>query len=372
MVDDGVWSGRAVLATMRREVLPLVATELERWRGVADRLRDPAVRERALDSLRAKRFHCEGGAVLALCAPAGRLRRRVVRAIVAVQTLSDFLDSWTDRPPADRASTDGEVLVWHGAFAAAAAGLAAPAGDGDPARAYAITLARAAGRELAGLPGLGRARPALIALALRYGVMQAMKHGPPQRRAAALSAWHERLAARRPVADRLPWPAAGAAAGSTLALFRLYAWAAAPDGATPRRLVRRYAPWACALHILLDAVVDEREDAAADDLNWWRALGGARAARRLLGKIARTARRRLDDDPLGRVLVAGLVATYLSDPKARRVSLATRLALWRVAGPRAWAFAWALGRLRRRGELAPRPAQIGRTAATPERARLAR
>jgi tetraprenyl-beta-curcumene synthase len=351
------WGALAVLGAMRREVLPVVRAELERWRRRALALADPAARSLALDSIAAKGFHCEGGAVLSLCAPPGRARRRVVRAIVAVQTLSDFLDSWTDR--GGEALAAGEVFARHAAFVAAAAALEPPGGAAPRggAEAYARRLAQAAAAHLRGLPGLARARGHLLRLALRYAHMQALKHGPPAERALRLAAWHARLARRGGAAAALSWPEFGAAQGSTLAMFRLYAWAAAPQGDPPGEVVRRYVPAVTALHILLDAVVDEGEDGEGGDLSWWRSLGGE--APRRLRRLAAQARRRLRADPLAGVLVGGMVATYLAEAGARRLPLATRLRLWRLAGVRGWLFALALAHWRRRGWLQPRRRQEG-------------
>ncbi|MCL6595937.1 MAG: DUF2600 family protein [Firmicutes bacterium] len=350
------WGALAVLGAMRREVLPVVRAELERWRRHALALADPVARSLALDSIAAKGFHCEGGAVLSLCAPRGRVRRRVVRAIVAVQTLSDFLDSWTDRGGQELAA--GEIFARHAPFVAAAAALQPPgAVPRGGAEAYARRLAQAAAAHLRGLPGLARARVHLLRLALRYAHMQALKHGPPAERALRLAAWHARLARRGGSAAALRWPEFAAAQGSTLAMFRLYAWAAAPQGESPGEVVRRYVPAVTALHILLDAVVDEGEDGEGGDLSWWRSLGGE--APRRLSRLAAQARRRLRADPLAGVLVGGMVATYLAEAGARRLPLRMRLRLWRLAGPRGWLFAFALAQWRRRGWLQPRRHQEG-------------
>ena len=369
----------ATLGTMRREILPLVARELEHWQAVAGALPDARARRVALDSLGAKRFHCEGGSVLALAAPPGR-RETVVRAIVAVQTLSDFLDSWTDRPAPGATPGAARILACHTAFVRAASGLGGSAGAderralGAAASAYADALVAEARRALGALPAVARARPRLLRIAFAYAAMQSMKHAAPEARVDALGAWHRRrrLGERRSAALR--WPEFGAAAGSTLGLFRLYAWAAGElRTERPAALDRAYRPDLCALHILLDALVDGAEDARSGDLNWIAELGGERAATARLGRLAARARARLAGDSIGAFVLDGLFAMYLSDPKARALGARTRLRLWRAAGPRALVLGVVVRRWGSTGVLGPRPAQMAADGeASPARASTAR
>ena len=64
------------------------------WSALAEQLPSP-LREQARASLRDKEFHCLGGAVYALYP--GAARHKVLRAIVALQTISDYLDNLCDR-----------------------------------------------------------------------------------------------------------------------------------------------------------------------------------------------------------------------------------------------------------------------------------
>jgi tetraprenyl-beta-curcumene synthase len=363
MADANAPSLRAVLRTLRTEILPVVGAELAANHAAAAALREPRARTVALNSLGAKRFHCEGGAAVALAAPPGS-RAAVVRAIVAVQSLSDFLDSWTDRPAPGQAPTAARILQCHQSFVRAATGLGGGSSAserqalGAAAAGYADALAAKARRALGALPSLDRVRPLLLRLSLAYAAMQAMKHAEPSGRAEALRAWHRRRLGGGAGAA-LSWPEFGAAAGSTLALFRLYAWAAEarPSDRAPA-VERAYRPELCALHILLDALVDAAEDRASGDLNWISHLGGERAATERLVLLAARARSRLGREPVGRLLVDGLFATYLADPKARVLSGRTRLRLWRTAGGRALLISLVVRLWGRQGVLGPRPAQL--------------
>ena len=78
-------------------MLPLSSRELAAWHERAEAMPDPELRRQALASLRLKRFHADGGCVYATGAPPGPERERLVRLIVAFQTISDYLDNLCDR-----------------------------------------------------------------------------------------------------------------------------------------------------------------------------------------------------------------------------------------------------------------------------------
>lgn len=383
---DGGWGGSRWAAqgrvswrhvrVLRDRVLPQVRRELAYWRARALEEPDAQVRALALDSLSAKRFHCEGGAVFALLIPQGPLRAVWVRAMCALQTLSDVLDSLTDRPTGGRPRSQEEVFALHVPFVAAVTGLGGASGDaaggtGTGSAAvprYVAHLAAGAAAAVRRLPRYRAVQPLLLTLGLRYAVMQALKHGPRSRRREDLEMWARRLHA---AFGARPWAEVASSAGSTLAMFRLLAWAAQPAGRDvepPQVVLDRYSPALCAVHILLDGAVDLQEDAAADDLNVFLALaspgssdeplGGLFQAARRLCRTATEARRSLRGDPLGGWLTDGLFAAYLSDPKARALPARLHRVLWRGATWRGrllalWV-AWEMGR----GRLGGRPAQM--------------
>src|SRR5690606_6062217 len=80
---------------MHRRILPAVYLELSRWRTRAEAIPDPELRTQALASMTSKQFHCEGGAVYA--AAAADRHNELVPLIVALQTISDYLDNLCDR-----------------------------------------------------------------------------------------------------------------------------------------------------------------------------------------------------------------------------------------------------------------------------------
>jgi tetraprenyl-beta-curcumene synthase len=129
----GITRELSVYPRLLTRILPLVERELRGWRDAARTIPDADLRRQALASLERKKFHCVGGSVLALMGEGralmggglpgvgcdrerrcretpqarGRGRRgarhaedtvaELVRAIVAIQTISDYLDNLCDR-----------------------------------------------------------------------------------------------------------------------------------------------------------------------------------------------------------------------------------------------------------------------------------
>lgn len=328
------------LATRLAGLWPAVSRELAGWERAARRIPDDGLRHQALASLALKRFHCLGGAVYALDAPAGS-RGGLIRLIVALQTISDYLDNLCDRTGSGSVE---DFRRLHGAFMDAVAdpGASAP---GTPARAmpdpgyyglhpasepeYLLALVRACREELERLPGYASVEPACRRLAGLYADLQVFKHAPA-RREALLEAWFaaERRAAGPGALERVDWWEFGAAAGSTLGLFDLFALAARYPGGVPddvaRAHVDTYFPWIGSLHILMDYGIDQDEDAAGGDLNFVSHYPDPASARRGILRIYQEARVRaaLLPGPIHRTVVDGLLGFYLSDPKARHDGLA--------------------------------------------------
>ena len=145
----------ALLLVYVTSVLPAVDRALGRWEAQAARIPDPELRRQALASIRTKRFHCEGGAVFAAAVPRAR-RPALVEAIVALQTISDYLDNLCDRSesldPADyrqlhQAMLDAVTPPGVEPAAAGATGLPGPRARPAPRAAMAAgRIAMAGGR----------------------------------------------------------------------------------------------------------------------------------------------------------------------------------------------------------------------------------
>lgn len=76
------------------KVFPIVKEELERWKQQARQAPDARLSQQALESIRLKAFHCQGGSIYALYPGIDRLE--TIRFIVAYQTMSDYLDNLVD------------------------------------------------------------------------------------------------------------------------------------------------------------------------------------------------------------------------------------------------------------------------------------
>lgn len=307
---------------------------LRGWERHARRIPCPALRREALDSLQRKRFHCQGGTVLAVAAPRP-LQGPLVEFIVALQTISDYLDNLCDRDTARRerppAMLEEDFRTLHRAFLDAlapdhAAGQRAkpcsppiayyakhPFGDDGGYLPRLVAAARAA---LAVLPGWPAVRPDAVRLGRMYCELQVLKHLPTGQRERRVQAWLRGIA--WPQARTLAWWEQAAAAGSTLGIFALALEAA--RSRQPRvDVLRAYDPWLASFHILLDYLIDQHEDEAARELNFvaqYPTPAHATAGLVTLWRRCRQEIAALAEPGLHRLVLYGLTALYLSDPKA--------------------------------------------------------
>lgn len=231
-------------------VLPGVREELGSWRRDAEAIPDPELRTQALASIDTKQFHCEGGAVYA----AADLDKRdvLIPLIVALQTISDYLDNLCDRSTSldaddfrllhqsmlDAVEPDAPLRNYYA--------LRAEQDDGG----YLHRLVRTCQTCAAQLPGYAAAKPHVLELVGLYADLQVYKHISRERRLPQLQAWWERYEAAYPA---LHWNEFAAATGSTLGMFMLFVAACRPGLAErDAALIREaYFPHVCGLHILL-------------------------------------------------------------------------------------------------------------------------
>lgn len=353
-------TGLLPLARALRPLLRDLDTLLAGWHARAACIPDPELRAQAEASLTRKRFHCEGGGVYALAA--GAAAPSAARFIVALQTISDYLDNLCDRSPA---GGEADMQLLHSAMGEA---VDPGRGGGPPERFYRLhphrddggyldSLVRACRTEVAALPEPGRAAFIAEASVLLgwYSELQAYKHLPAGREA-AVRRWAEDLADHAP---GLSWYEVAAAAGSTLGVFALFAQAAAGglDPGLAPRIRRAYFPWVTGLHILLDYWIDRAEDRRGGDMNFTFYYRGAAEAAARLRAFSGRALASVGDLPAAafhRTVVSGLPALYLADPKVARQGLVGDA--WRVlraAGPSTWFLYWAVRLLRAQGALRP-------------------
>ncbi|HEY8395075.1 MAG TPA: tetraprenyl-beta-curcumene synthase family protein [Thermaerobacter sp.] len=355
-----------LLADYMGRVLPRVNRTLDGWRERACTIPDPELRRQALASIRTKRFHCEGGSVFAVAAPDTGTRQGLIRLIVALQTISDYLDNLCDRslsrdprdyrclhqamldavaPAPDSRPLEDRPRQCHPRadeptralpLEAPAHGATAPPGArpvaGRPAATayyrlhphnddggYLAALVAECRAQVAALPGYGRVAGRVTELVSLYNDLQVYKHGPRETRLPRLEQWFVRRGGR--FHGELYWWEFAAACGSTLGVFALFleaAWQPRPAAADLNALLDAYFPWVCGLHILLDYFIDQAEDRAGGDLNLVSYYPSRDLLRDRLALFVREARRRVQALPrrsLHELVVAGLLGLYLSDPK---------------------------------------------------------
>ncbi|TVY04105.1 tetraprenyl-beta-curcumene synthase family protein [Cohnella terricola] len=316
-------SPRGPFSLMKRVykyILPEVRAELGRWREKADGIPDAELRKQALDSMNAKQFHCEGGGVYA----AANLEQRhvLIPLIVALQTISDYLDNLCDRSTSLDAR---DFRLLHQSM------LDAVTPEAQPSNYYALreeqddggylqALVSQCQASIALLPSYGKVQSHVVELVQLYADLQVYKHIAHSRREAELLEWWNKHSAGYP---QLQWNEFAAATGSTLGMFMLFLAATDPrlDTEQAKAIRDRYFPSICGLHILLDYLIDQAEDREGGDLNFCSYYDDERALNERMRLMVQAARQSADELPFGhfhRMIVEGLVALYLSDPKVRK------------------------------------------------------
>ena len=389
----GIFRELTVYPRLLTRVFPLVERELAGWRAAAAAIPDADLRAQSLSSLERKKFHCVGGAVLALMAP-DRLPQ-LVRAIVAIQTISDYLDNLCDRSlvaaqVTTQAPQDAEVYLaymrlhesmlcavdphrdvvdYYGPYLRLLGNGTAGHGDCRPSETamdgghpppealvdggYLDSLVEASRLTLRELPGHAAAKPLVTTLVTLYSELQAGKHLPLAIRDGVMERWHAEHASelaqptwlwlnQSPVkwlGHDLRWWEFGAATGSTLAMFALICASSDPalSPVAAEALASAYFPSICGLHILLDYYIDQAEDVAGGDLNFVAHYLSQEEAVDALEGFTRWALHQAsscESDPgLHRAAVRGLLAMYLSDPKVSAQGLGRQASrLIRAAG----------------------------------------
>ncbi|MGE5416287.1 MAG: tetraprenyl-beta-curcumene synthase family protein [Acidobacteriota bacterium] len=301
-----------------REVIPQVDQQLYIMNSQASRISDEILKQQALASLNAKSFHCYGGGVMALIAPP-KDRCRLITVIVALQTISDYLDNLCDR----MGLMDEKAFALLHESMTAAITPDAEVGNyyanygGLTEDEYLPFLVQYCQEAVAGLPSLRVVYARVLELIGYYSALQSLKHIDHADRESRLRAYIENQV---PNASQLQWWELAAATGSTLGMFALLSLAARPNLQPPlsESTFDAYFPWVCGLHIFLDYFIDQAEDKKEADLNFvayytdeedkWRAL-------RLFTDNAHSKIAELEPAHLHRLIVSGLLAMYLSDSK---------------------------------------------------------
>ncbi|HSZ12436.1 MAG TPA: DUF2600 family protein [Solirubrobacteraceae bacterium] len=310
----------SIVARYLTSVLPLVRRELAHWRAQARQIPDEALRAHAIEGL-SKRGNMEGAALFAVLAPAPR-RRETVRALVAFQTAYNYLDTLGEQPSADPVA-NGRAL--HRALLDALD----PAATRHPDYytlhpqhedgGFLVGLLDSCRTAFAALPSHTVVASAATAAAERIVAFQSLNLTERQGGHEALEQWARGQS--RACAGLHWWQTAGAG-GSSLAVHALIATAADPDAQQRdvAAIEAAYVPWICALHSLLDSLVDVAEDERAGHrnlLSYHASREQAASAMKILAQRATDAAGSLPDELHHRVILTAMAGYYLSSPAAR-------------------------------------------------------
>lgn len=324
LLEAARFSSELSLPRFLTGVLPQVSRELRKWDRQMTFSADWLLLQQATASISSKRFHAQGGSFYALYSFNPLYSRKLVSLIVALQTISDYLDNLCDR---GGIYSEAAFRCLHQAITAAVT--RGPLVKKDYYRFYPSKndggYLDALVSECRACTGVLPAYPAVQVeierLASLYNDLQVYKHLDPAVRGSRLRRWFREKAL--PSDPPLHWWEFAAACGSTLAIFALFGLAASPETTDreAQKLVRAYFPWVCGLHILLDYWIDQEEDLREGDFNFIACFPSpAAAARRLhlfLQKSLQEAAA-LPHSSFHSSVIRGLLAVYLSDPKVNR------------------------------------------------------
>jgi tetraprenyl-beta-curcumene synthase len=310
----------SLMTRVYRYILPEVKAQLHIWRETAERIPDPELRNQALASIATKQFHCEGGAVYA----AANLPQRhvLIPLIVAFQTISDYLDNLCDRStsldPRDFRQLHQSMLD--------AVDMDAPTHDyyeyheETDDGGYLNQLVTLCQSWVKLLPAYELVAEEVRQLVSLYCDLQVYKHIRIDLREQALLDWWDE---QKDAYPQLKWNEFAAATGSTLGVFMLFLAATdrSLDEIRVQAIREAYFPYVCGLHILLDYLIDQEEDIAGGDLNFCSYYENKDFAVHRMAQIVLKAREKvalLEAPPFHRMIIEGLIALYLTDPKVRK------------------------------------------------------
>ncbi|WP_216831556.1 tetraprenyl-beta-curcumene synthase family protein [Alkalihalobacterium elongatum] len=309
-----------LMYSIYREVIPTVHTYLDEWKLKAQTIPDPELKKQALMSIETKTFHCEGGGIYGLLA--GRQYDKIIRFIVAYQTISDYLDNLCDRstsldPEDFRALHESMIhALTPGAEPVNYYRLRTEQDDGGYLRSLVLTCQQV----LEDLPSFNKVQLAMNELCQYYCDLQVYKHVKKEDREPLLQEWFEQHKENVP---EMSWYEFSACAGSTLGIFCMAAYATDESlaEATVKRVKDGYFPYVQGLHILLDYFIDQEEDRIGGDLNfcfYYESEEDLISRFRHFVKQAEVSINQLPNRNFHYLINKGLVAIYLADEKVQR------------------------------------------------------
>jgi tetraprenyl-beta-curcumene synthase len=324
------------------DIFPSVSLLLGGWKARAEKIPDPELRRQALDSLRDKAFHCEGGAILALLA--GEQQIKAIEFIVAYQTISDYLDNLCDR---STSLSEKDFRALHESMFHALSPGSQPVNyyryrneqeDGG----YLASLVMTCQNVLLDIERYTDIAAELIGLAQIYCDLQVHKHVIVQEREPRLMNWFGQYESILP---DITWYEFSACAGSTLGIFCIVSYALKGDFSkeSAAAIKKGYFPWLQGLHILLDYFIDQREDKLEGDLNFCSYYQNNQQMFERMVYFAKKAEKscaKLPNSQFHRLIQKGLLGIYLADRKVSNCPAIKKMAskLVKVGGTTSYFF----------------------------------
>ncbi|MBU8905287.1 tetraprenyl-beta-curcumene synthase family protein [Desertibacillus haloalkaliphilus] len=309
-----------LLASVYRHVIPSVHHYLNGWKEKARAIPNEELRTQALLSIENKAFHCEGGGIYGLLAK--EENDKVIRFIVAYQTISDYLDNLCDRSTS-LDPTDFRAL--HDSMLHALTPGAEPVNyyryrDEQDDGGYLESLVMTCQDVLQSLPSYEKIAASLKELAGYYCDLQVYKHVKKEDRVPLLEEWFEKHKSQLP---EMTWYEFSACAGSTLGIFCLVSYAVDEHLTveTVANIKDGYFPWVQGLHILLDYFIDQEEDREGGDLNFCFYYDSKQEMMDRFQQFKQQADAsiaKLPDRKFHTMINKGLLAIYLADEKVRK------------------------------------------------------
>ncbi len=310
--------GNRLIYRFATKVLPEVDKILEHYTGICSEAQDKELAQQAKASIAMKRFHSQGGSAYALYP--GTDMEGAIQFIVALQTISDYLDNLCDRAGIydeaafrqlhvsmlDAVDPDREIGDYYIYYPYK--------GDNN----YLSRIVNDCRTQVLRLPSYSLVKEKVLKYVELYSEMQTYKHLDVNTREIQLRDWSLKHLDSYP--GITVWEFC-AAAGSTLLVFTLFAAASDPflTAEQAESIEKAYFPWICGLHILLDYYIDADEDALTGELNFTSYYDNLRDCQERLAYFLEKSfvcTTGLPYPKFHSTIIRGLISLYLSDPKA--------------------------------------------------------
>ena len=298
-------------------VFPKVNSQLNIWKHKCSAIDDKVLRELALASIARKKFHCQGGSIYSIYPQTDTTA--AIKFIVAFQTISDYLDNLCDMAGiADEAAFRQLHLALSDAVDLATIHDYYQFYPYQKDNGYLLSLVRTCQQQLKELKSYHLVAESFKKYVRFYTALQSLKHLSINLREDKLQKWTQ---SEGDSYNNIYWWEFAAASGSTLLVFCLFA-AAFNSDLTVKEVEAfntAYFPWICGLHILLDYYIDFEEDRQANELNFCSYyLDLTNCQQRIAFFVERSLQgcQMLHYPQFHKTVINGLLAMYLSDPKA--------------------------------------------------------